>query len=147
MLTYMTNSAAALLCLLVLSSGLDLRPSELALIASATAQGRPEWSEFDRPVDRLSLGHPFWRRGAGLVYGAMALRNQNDYSVKDLIIGCDFFDEWGNLVNRRATWIPRPFSPGRTWVSGIYLTLPSRNAQAGACQIISAKRVPAVPVF
>ena len=144
MLTYMSNSAATLLCLLVLSSGLDLWRSELAIIAPATAQGRPEWSEF--PVDRLSLGRPFWRRGAGLVYGAMALRNENDYSVKDLIIGCDFFDEWGNLVGRRATAIPRIFSPGRTWVSGIYLTLPSRNAQAGACRIISAKRVPAVPV-
>ena len=144
MATYLTNSAATLLCLLVLSLGLDLRRGELALIAPATAQA--EWSEFDRPVDRLSLGDPFWRRGAGLVYGAMALRNQNDYSVKDLIIGCDFFDEWGNLVGRRATWIPRIFGPGRTWVSGIYLTLPSRDAQAGACRIISAKRVPGVQV-
>lgn len=96
----------------------------------------------DRPVDNLSLGHPFWRRGAGLVYGSMALRNQNSYAVKDVIIACDFFDEWGNLVGRRATGIPRIFSPGRTWVSGIYLTLPSRNAQAGACRILSAQRVP-----
>jgi len=96
----------------------------------------------DRPVDNLSLGHPFWHRGAGLVYGSMALRNQNSYSVKDLIIACDFFDEWGNLVGRRATGIHRIFSPGRTWVSGIYLTLPSRNAQAGACRILSAQRVP-----
>ena len=139
MLGRMASPIVALLSLLVLSAA---GHNELGLVAAAQESRKP-----DRPVDNLSLGHPFWGRGAGLVYGAMALRNQNDYSVKDLIIGCDFFDEWGNLVGRRATWIPRPFSPGRTWVSGIYLTLPSRNAQAGACRIISAKRVPAVPVF
>jgi hypothetical protein len=98
------------------------------------------------PVDKLSLGHPFWRRGTGLVYGAMALNNQNSYSVKDVIISCDFFDEWGNQIGRRATGIRRIFSSGTTWISGIYLTLPSRNAQPGACRIISAKRVPAALV-
>jgi hypothetical protein len=131
--------AMPLLWLLLLAAGIDLGRSESVLVGPVAAQ---ELSTPDRPVDKLSLGHPFWRRGGGLVYGAMALNNENGYSVKDVIISCDFFDEWGNLVGRRATGIRRIFSSGRTWVSGIYLTLPSRNAQAGACRIISAKRVP-----
>ena len=135
----MANPAMAFLWLLLLAAGIDLTRSESILVVPVAAQ--ESWTP-DRPVDKLSLGHPFWRRGGGLVYGAMALNNQNSYAVKDVIISCDFFDEWGNLVGRRATGIRRIFSSGRTWVSGIYLTLPSRNAQAGACRIISAKRVP-----
>jgi hypothetical protein len=129
----------ALFWLLLLAAEIDLGRSESVLVGPLAAQ---EFSMPDRPVDKLSLGHPFWRRGGGLVYGAMALNNQNGYAVKNVIISCDFFDEWGNLVGRRATGIRRIFSSGRTWVSGIYLTLPSRNALAGACRIISAKRVP-----
>jgi hypothetical protein len=137
------NPAVVFLSVLVLLTGINLGYSELALVETVAAQELPMP---DRPVDKLSLGHPFWRRGAGLVYGAMALNNQNGYSVKDVIISCDFFDEWGNRIGRRATGIRRIFSSGRTWISGIYLTLPSRNAQAGACRIISAKRVPAALV-
>jgi hypothetical protein len=135
----MARPVMALLWLLLLAAGIDLGRSESVLVGPVAAQ---QLSTPDRPIDKLSLGHPFWRRGGGLVYGAMALHNENSYSVKDVIISCDFFDEWGNLVGRRATGIRRIFSSGRTWVSGIYLTLPSRNAQAGACHIISAKRVP-----
>jgi hypothetical protein len=130
-------AVATLFLLFVLSAGVDFyRP---AFVAPAGAQELPK---HDFPVDNLSLGHPFWRRGAGLVYGSMALKNQNDYSVKEVIISCDFLDEWGNLIGRRATGIHQIFNPGRTWVSGIYLTLPSRKAYPGACHIISAKRVP-----
>jgi hypothetical protein len=135
----MARPAMALFWLLLLAAGIDLGRRESVLVGPLAAQ---EFSMPDRPVDKLSLGHPFWRRGGGLVYGSMALNNQNSYAVKDVIISCDFFDEWGNLAGRRATGIRRIFSSGRTWVSGIYLTLPCRNAQAGACRIISAKRVP-----
>jgi len=137
MLRPMTIPAVVLFLLFVLSAGMNF--NRLELVAPAAAQ---ESSKPDFPVDNLSLGHPFWRRGAGLVYGSMALKNQNDYSVKQVIISCDFFDEWGNLIGRRATGVHQIFSPGRTWVSGIYLTLPSRKAYPGACHIISAKRVP-----
>lgn len=131
--------AIGLMSLLVFLAGMSLGYNGLGLVVPVTAQELPMP---DRPVDKLSLGHPFWRRGAGLVHGAMALNNQNDYSVTDVIISCDFFDEWGNLIGRRATGIHRIFGSGRTWVNGIYLTLPSRHAQAGACRIISAKRMP-----
>jgi hypothetical protein len=101
----------------------------------------------DLPVEKLMVGPPQWRRSSGLVYGTMALTNENAYAVKSVTIGCDFFDEWGHRIGTKATLIRRVFGPGRTTVSGIYFTLifDNRllaNAQAGACRIISAKRLP-----
>jgi hypothetical protein len=142
-MTRMASPARVFFSLLVLLTGVNQGCSELALVETVAAEELPIP---DRPIDKLSLSDPFWRRGAGLVYGAMALNNENSYSVKDVIISCDFFDEWGNLIGRRATGIRRIFGSGRSWISGVYLTLPSRNAQAGACRIISAKRVPAALV-
>jgi hypothetical protein len=87
----MANPRLVFLSLLVLLLGMS-RSNESALVETVAAQELPIP---DRPVDKLSLGHPFWRRGTGLVYGAMALNNQNSYSVNDVIISCDFFDERG----------------------------------------------------
>jgi hypothetical protein len=104
----------------------------------------------DVPVEKLMVGRPQWRRGSGLVYGSMALTNENAYPVKNVTIGCDFFDEWGNPIGTKATLLRRVLGPGRTRVSGIYFTLifDNRllpNALAGACRIISAKRVLGYP--
>ena len=74
MLRPVTAPAVVLFLLFVLSAGMDFnRP---VFIAPAAAQESPKP---DFPVDNLSLGHPFWRRGAGLIYGSMALKHQNDY--------------------------------------------------------------------
>ena len=96
-------------------------------------------------VEKLMVGARRWQRGSGLVYGTMAFTNGNDYPVKDVIMGCDFFDERGNWIGTKATVIQRVIGPGRTKMSGIYFTLIFgdrllSNAQAGACRIISAKR-------
>ena len=113
--------------------------------APAAAQEVQDRSWLDRPVEKLVVGAPRWQRGSGLVYGTMAFTNGNDYPVKDVIMGCDFFDERGNWIGTKATVIQRVISPGRTKMSGIYFTLIFgdrllSNAQAGACRIISAKR-------
>ena len=113
--------------------------------APAAAQGLRDRSWSDMPVPNLGVGRPQWRRGSGLVYGTMAVTNGNNYPVKDVTIGCDFFDEWGNWIGTKRTIIRRVVSPGRTQLSGIYFTLlfDNRllaNALAGACRIISAKR-------
>jgi hypothetical protein len=99
----------------------------------------------DPPVEKLMVGTPQWHRGSGLVYGTMALTNENAYPVKNVTIGCDFFDEWGKPIGTKATLIRRVVGPGRTTLSGVYFTLifdnrVLSNAQAGACRIISAKR-------
>jgi hypothetical protein len=120
-----------------------------ARTAAAAGQARDRsWP--GRPVEKLMVGTPQWHRGAGLVYGTMALTNENAYPVKNVTIGCDFFDERGNRIGTKATLLRRVVGPGRTTVSGIYFTLifDNRllsNAQAGACRIISAKRVLGYP--
>ena len=111
----------------------------------AAAQEVQDRSWLDRPVEKLVVGAPRWQRGSGLVYGTMAFTNGNDYPVKDVIMGCDLFDERGNWIGTKATVIQRVIGPGRTKMSGIYFTLIFgdrllSNAQAGACRIISAKR-------
>jgi hypothetical protein len=100
----------------------------------------------DRPGEKLVVGPPRWQRGSGLVYGTMVFTNGNDYPVRDVTIGCDFFDEWGNPIGTKKTIIRRIVSPGRTQIGGIYFTLIFANrlhakALAGACRTISAKRV------
>ena len=116
-------------------------------LAAAAGQDR---SSPDLPVEKLMVGRFQWRRGSGLVYGTVALTNDNAYPVKNVTIGCDFFDAWGSPIGTKATLIRRVVGPGRTTVSGIYFSLifDNRllsNAQVGACRVISAKRFPGYP--
>jgi hypothetical protein len=82
---------------------------------------------------------PVWRRGSGLLYAAITLMNVNPYPVWNVIIACDFFDEWGNPIGTRATQINRIFGPRRTRVSGIYFSARTPNTLAGACRPVSAQ--------
>jgi hypothetical protein len=112
---------------------------------SAAARQVRDRSSPDPSAEKLMVGAPQWHRGSGLVYGTMALMNENAYPVKNVTIRCEFFDQWGNPIATKATLIRRVFGPGRTTLSGIYFTLLFgnrllSNAQAGACRIISAKR-------
>jgi len=116
----------------------------------AAAERVHDRSSPDLPVEKLMAGPPQWRRGSGLVYGTMVLTNENAYPVKNVTIGCDFFDEWGNRIGTKATIIRRAVRPGRTTVRDIYFTLIFgnrllSNAQAGPCRIISAKRFQEYP--
>ena len=144
---------AACFCLLIVLPVVDSTNDRCGLSfagAPAAAGEIHEHPSADRPVERLAVGTPQWRRGSGLVYGTMVFTNGNDYPVRDVMIGCDFFDEWGNPIGTKKTLIRRVVSPGRTQISGIYFTLIfanrlRSNALAGACRIISAKRVPGYP--
>ena len=144
---------AACLCFLILFPALGPTNCRCGLdfaAAPATAQELHGQASQDLPADKLAVGAPHWRRGSGLVYGTMALRNGNDYPVRNVTVACDFFDEWGNPIGTKMTLIRRVVSPGRTKISGIYFTLIfanrlRENALAGACRIISAKRVREYP--
>src|SRR5690348_15394072 len=80
---------------------LTLVCSFLVTMTAATAQQNSPSP--DRAVDRLSISRPTWHRGAGLVYGAITVRNHNPYSVINLILSCDLFDEWGNPLGSKGT--------------------------------------------
>jgi hypothetical protein len=144
---------AACLCFLILLPVLgstDCRCGQYFAAATAAAQGVHDQASPELPGDKLAVGSPHWHRGSGLVYGTIGFRNGNDYPVRDVTLGCDFFDEWGNPIGTKMTTIRRVVSPGRTKISGIYFTLIfanrlRSNALAGACRIISAKRVREYP--
>jgi hypothetical protein len=95
----------------------------------------------DRAIDKLSVARPTWHRGAGLLYGEVTIKNRNAYSVVNVIITCDFFDQWGNPLGSKGTALRTPVPPGRTRVSGIEFPLTIRNMQAGACRAVSAERM------
>jgi hypothetical protein len=88
----------------------------------------------DRPVEKMFVEEPSWDQGGGLLIVDLTVNNGNEYSVKNIIIACDLFDERGAQVGSPGTMIHRTFSPGRTRVSGIEL-------QVKSCRVISAKRV------
>jgi hypothetical protein len=144
---------AACLCFLILLPGLGSTNHRCGLYfaaAPAAAQEIHDHPAADLPADKLAVGAPYWRRGSGLVYGTIAFTNGNEYPVRDVTVACDFFDEWGNPIGTKMTIIRRVVSPGRTKISGIYFTLIfanrlRSNALAGACRIISAKRVREYP--
>jgi hypothetical protein len=112
---------------------------DFGLTTTAIAQDARPTDRFDRPIDNLSVARPVWRRGSGLLYVAITLRNANPYPVWNVIIACDFFDAWGNPIGTRATQINRIFGPGRTRVSGIYFSATTPNTLAGACRPVSAQ--------
>ena len=138
---------AACFCFLIVLPALDSTNCRCGLsFAGAAARELHDRPSPDRPVEKLAVGTPSWQRGSGLVYGTMVLTNGNAYPVRDVMIGCDFFDEWGNPIGTKKTIIRRIVSPGRTQISGVYFTLIfanrlRSNALAGACRIISAKPV------
>lgn len=111
------------------------------LTSSALAQDRSE-NEASRAVDRVSVAWPIWRHGSGLLYGSMTFKNANPFPVWNIIVACDFFDEWGNPIGTRATVIRRVLGPGRVRVGGIYFTAIRSNTVAGACRVLSATRYP-----
>jgi hypothetical protein len=132
---------AACLCFLILLPVLgstDCRCGQYFAAATAAAQGVHDQASPELPGDKLAVG------------STIGFRNGNDYPVRDVTLGCDFFDEWGNPIGTKMTTIRRVVSPGRTKISGIYFTLIfanrlRSNALAGACRIISAKRVREYP--
>ncbi len=125
--------------LLLLLCGFLMVAMALGLATSAFAQGR------DRSVENVVVSRPTWHRGGGLLYGEVTIRNHNSYSLKNVIIGCDFFDEWGNQIGSKGTALRRPISPGRTRFSGLEFPVTVRNMQGGACRIVSAERLEGGP--
>jgi hypothetical protein len=111
----------------------------------AAAQDRSGSGAY-RAIDRVSVGWPIWRRGSGLLYGSMTFRNANSYPIWNVIVACDFFDQWGNPIGTRATAVDRIFGPGRARVGGIYFAVARPDTEGGACRVISAAPYPRASV-
>jgi hypothetical protein len=107
----LTAHASAIVALLAF---VDARWPEFTfgLTTPAAAQDARRTGSFDRAIDNVSVARPVWRRGSALLYGAITLRNANPYPVWNVIIACDFFDEWGNPIGTRATPNQSDLRPG-----------------------------------
>ena len=140
----MLTRSMALALLLIPIAGTGGGGINVGLMSSAHAQDRSE-NEAYRAVDRVSVAWPIWRHGSGLLYGSMTFKNGNSFPVWNVIVACDFFDEWGNPIGTRATVIRRVFGPGRSRIGGIYFTAIRPNMEAGACRVVSATRYPRSP--
>jgi hypothetical protein len=92
----------------------------------------------NRVIDKLLVTRPTWHQGGGLLYGEATIVNRNAHSVRQVIIACDVFDEWGNQIGSKSTALLTPFPPGETRVSGIEFPMTVRNMQGGACRPVSA---------
>jgi hypothetical protein len=103
-----------------------------------TRAGAEEASVGQDPIDNLTVTSSTWHLGGGLLYGEATIDNRNSYSVKQVIIMCDLFDEWGNNIGSKSTALIRPFPPGETRISGIEFPTRVPNMQAGACRPLSA---------
>lgn len=95
----------------------------------------------DRSIDNVTVARPTWHRGGGLLYGEITVRNRNPYSLKNVIVSCDFFDQWGNQIASKGTALRRPIAPGKTRFSGLEFPMTIRNMEGGACHILSAERM------
>jgi hypothetical protein len=128
--------------LLVAVSGLAALSFGWGSLPAATLAVAGEGASLpNRAVDHLSVASPSWHRGAGLLYGEVTVRNRNPYSVVNVIIACDFFDQWGNPIGSKGTTLGTPVPPGKMRFSGIEFPITTRNMQAGACRAVSAERL------
>jgi hypothetical protein len=78
-----------------------------------TAAAKETLLGLDRPVEKMSVEEPSWGRGGGLLIVDLTVNNGNEYSVKNIIIACDLFDDSGAQVGSPGTMIHRTFSPAR----------------------------------
>ena len=123
---------------LAIEFGLVLYAAASAHPFPTTAANASEPVSSDRLIENLAVTRPVWHRGGGLLYGEVTIVNRNLYSVRQVIIACDLFDEWGNPIGSKSTALLTPFPPGETRVSGIEFPTTVRNMQGGACRPISA---------
>jgi hypothetical protein len=116
-------------------------PTPVAAQAPAPVPAESESPTSDKSIDNVTIARPSWHHGSGLLYGEITVKNRNPYSLKNVIVSCDFFDEWGNNIGSKGTALQRPIAPGRTRFSGLEFPMKIRRMQGGACHILSAERM------
>ena len=120
---------------IMLVSGLFSRPS---LRAVAVAQ-----SELDSAsTPGLSITRQSWVREGGLLVAEITFFNKNEFSIRDVIVACDFFDPPDSLIGRRGSLVTRILPPGQATIGGIEFTMMKRNVfdsnmLGGACRLAS----------
>ncbi|MCS3730696.1 hypothetical protein [Bradyrhizobium betae] len=113
-------------------------PSDAAAAVAPIAQA---WTAAQ--LDRLRISSQTWRRG-GLGSKALVtftLRNDNDYSVKDLEIVCAFARRDGShLTDRRRVLADTVNMKSRKTFARVAVGFVNVNADQASCSLIAARR-------
>jgi hypothetical protein len=71
----------------------------------------------------------------------VTLDNQNGFSVKNVIVKCEIYEEVQVTQTRRGITVKRVFHPGRTTVRDLAFPILSNDAKGGSCEVLSAQKV------
>ena len=95
----------------------------------------------DNPVGKVTVVQQEWRREGKEMLVNVTLHNQNGFSVKNVIVTCEIYEETGVPQDRRGITVRRVLRPGRTTVSDLAFPIASNDAKGGSCQVLSAQKL------
>ena len=95
----------------------------------------------DNPVGKVTVVQQEWRREGKEMLVNVTLHNLNGFSVKNVIVTCEIYEETGVPQDRRGITVRRVLRPGRTTVSDLAFPIASNDAKGGSCQVLSAQKL------
>jgi hypothetical protein len=95
----------------------------------------------DSLVKKVTVIQQEWRREGKVMLANITLENGNKFSVKNVIVTCEIYEEIRMPQNKRGVTVRRVLPPGRTTVSDLAFPISSNDAQGGSCQVLSAQKV------
>ena len=117
---------------------LGLTAAVLILVTEAPVHaGKPS----DSPVGKVTVVQQEWHREGKTMLVNVTLDNRNGFSVKNVIVNCEIYEQPQVPQNRRGVTVKRVLPPGRTTVSDLAFPIAANDAQGGSCQVLSAQKV------
>jgi len=117
---------------------LGLTAAVLILVTEAPVHaGKPS----DSPVGKVTVVQQEWHREGKTMLVNVTLDNRNGFSVKNVIVNCEIYEQPQVPQNRRGVTVKRVLPPGRTTVSDLAFPIAANDAQDGSCQVLSAQKV------
>jgi hypothetical protein len=122
-----------------------MSPTDATLASPAEEAAPAETAPAETaPVDGLKISSQSWRRG-GLGSNALitfALRNRNDYAVRDIEISCAFSRRDGShLTDRTRTIHDTVNMKSRKTFARMHVGFVNINANKAKCSLVAASRL------
>ncbi len=94
----------------------------------------------DSPVGKVTVVQQGWHREGKTMLANVTLDNRNGFSVKNIIVNCEIYEETQVFQSRRGVTVRRVIPSGRTTVSDLAFPIAANDAQGGSCQVLSAQK-------
>src|SRR6266705_4604396 len=92
------------------------------------------------PVDKVSFTRQTWHQEGKLLIADVTLRNNNAFSVKQVIVTCEVLGDRGRPKDTRGSAVREVLPPGEKTISGLEFPIVATTAQGGGCRVLSAVR-------